>query len=138
AFAGLFVGTLVVGAVVGFMARALVTQTGLTGTDRVLGAVFGGLRGVLVVGVLVLLAGLTSLPRESWWRESVAAAALQPWVCRLGVYHWMEGVRLYRPVTDSAVGPGRPATRYWDEFCGVVTAPAALVVPLMPDTGGEA
>ena len=40
------------------------------GTDRLIGMVFGAARGVLLVAVLVLLAGLTPMPEEDWWLES--------------------------------------------------------------------
>ena len=52
------------------MAGMLVARTGMSGTDRTLGIVFGVLRGTVVVGLLVLLAGLTPLPRDPWWSES--------------------------------------------------------------------
>jgi membrane protein required for colicin V production len=42
----------------------------MSGTDRFIGMIFGAARGVLLVAVLVLLAGLTALPQESWWEES--------------------------------------------------------------------
>lgn len=71
AFAVLFVGTLIIGGLVNFVLGELVEKTGLTGTDRVLGAVFGVLRGILVVGVLVLLAGLTHLPQDPFWDQSL-------------------------------------------------------------------
>ena len=48
----------------------VVKMTGLSGTDRALGAFFGLARGVLVSVVLVLLLSLTPLPRESWWRNA--------------------------------------------------------------------
>ena len=70
AFVVLFILTLIVSAVVNFFASRLVQRTGLTGTDRFLGVIFGFLRGALLVSVLVLLAGLTSLPKESWWDDS--------------------------------------------------------------------
>ena len=70
AFIVLFVLTLIVSAVVNFFASRLVQRTGLTGTDRFLGVIFGFLRGALLVSVLVLLAGLTSLPKEDWWDDS--------------------------------------------------------------------
>jgi membrane protein required for colicin V production len=70
AFVVLFVLTLIVSAVINFFASRLVQRTGLTGTDRFLGVIFGFLRGALLVSVLVLLAGLTSLPKESWWDDS--------------------------------------------------------------------
>ena len=53
------------------MAGLLVEKTGMSGTDRSLGIVFGVLRGTVIVGLLVLLAGLTALPGAPWWSESV-------------------------------------------------------------------
>ena len=70
AFVVLFILTLIVSAVVNFFASRLVQRTGLTGTDRFLGVLFGFLRGALLVSVLVLLAGLTTLPKEAWWDDS--------------------------------------------------------------------
>ncbi len=70
AFSILFVCSLIVGATVNFMASNLVTKTGLSGTDKSLGVVFGAARGVLIVTMLVLLAGLTPMPNEAWWQDS--------------------------------------------------------------------
>jgi len=36
-----------------------------------IGVIFGVLRGVLIVTVLVFLAGFTAMPQDSWWRESI-------------------------------------------------------------------
>ena len=69
-FAVLFVAVLLACGIVLRMAGLLVEKTGMSGTDRTLGIVFGVLRGVVVVGLLVLLAGLTPLPRDPWWSES--------------------------------------------------------------------
>ncbi|MGH8678229.1 MAG: CvpA family protein [Burkholderiales bacterium] len=55
----------------------LVKLTGLTSTDRVLGAFFGLARGLLVAIVTVLIAGLTPLPQERFWREAMFAAPLE-------------------------------------------------------------
>ena len=65
-----FIATLVVGAVVVYLLRKLVEGTGLSGTDRMLGMVFGLVRGGAIVVLLVLLAGLTPFPADPWWRES--------------------------------------------------------------------
>lgn len=70
AFLILFVITLIVGSLVRFLLGQLVDSTGLTGSDRFAGLLFGIARGVLVVAVLVLLAGLTPLPEDPWWKES--------------------------------------------------------------------
>jgi membrane protein required for colicin V production len=61
---------LVVGGLLNLLMGQLVSKTGLSGTDRVLGVAFGVARGVVLIGVTVLLAGLTVLPEDPWWRES--------------------------------------------------------------------
>ncbi len=71
AFLGLFIATLVVTGIINFFAAQLVQRTGLTGTDRMVGMVFGVLRGILLVAVVVLLAGLTNLPQSPWWGDSL-------------------------------------------------------------------
>jgi membrane protein required for colicin V production len=70
AFAVLMIATLTVGGLVNYLIIQLVERTGLSGTDRLIGMVFGAARGVLLVAVLVLLAGLTPFPSETWWFES--------------------------------------------------------------------
>ncbi len=71
AFATLFVATLLVGALVNYVVGQLIRKSGLSGTDRMLGVFFGIARGVVLIGILVLLAGLTQLPREAWWQQSI-------------------------------------------------------------------
>ncbi|MCW8901282.1 MAG: CvpA family protein [Gammaproteobacteria bacterium] len=70
AFVSLFILSLIVGSIVNFFATQFVQRAGLTGVDRTIGVVFGLLRGVLLVTIIVMLLGLTTLPKESWWDES--------------------------------------------------------------------
>ncbi|MCG6900703.1 MAG: CvpA family protein [Gammaproteobacteria bacterium] len=70
AFAILFICVLLLGAIINFLAGKLVDKTGLTGTDKLLGIVFGVARGGVIVAILVLLAGLTPLPQDPWWQDS--------------------------------------------------------------------
>ena len=70
AFGILFVIVLLLGTIVNFLAGKLVSRTGLTGTDRVLGVVFGVARGGVIVAILVLLGGLTPFPQDPWWQDS--------------------------------------------------------------------
>lgn len=67
----LFVGTLLVGGGVNYFVIKLVNSTGLSGTDRALGVIFGIVRGMVIVLILVLLAGLTPVPGDPWWHESL-------------------------------------------------------------------
>ena len=69
-FAILFVMTLVLGGMISFLLGVLVNKTGLTGTDRFIGMIFGVARGIVVVSIIIILAGLTPLPEDSWWKES--------------------------------------------------------------------
>jgi len=70
ALAVLFLVTLMVGGLVNFLVGQLVDRTGLTGTDRLIGMLFGAARGILLVTLLILLAGLTPLPDDPWWKSS--------------------------------------------------------------------
>lgn len=71
AFLVLFVLVLIVGGIINWIISTLVNKTGLSGTDRSVGMVFGLARGVFIVSVLVLLAELTAMPKEAWWQSSV-------------------------------------------------------------------
>lgn len=70
AFAILFLITLILGSIISYLLGELVKKTGLTGSDRFAGMIFGVARGMVVVAVLVLLGGLTPLPNDQWWQES--------------------------------------------------------------------
>lgn len=76
-FTILFVVTLVITALINRLAGSLVSKTGLTGTDRMIGMIFGIARGVVVVSVLVLLAGMTTMPQDPWWQQSVLIDVFQ-------------------------------------------------------------
>lgn len=71
AFMVLFVLVLIVGGIINWAISTLVNKTGLTGTDRSVGMVFGLTRGVFIIAILILLAGLTAAPQAPWWHDSV-------------------------------------------------------------------
>jgi membrane protein required for colicin V production len=77
-FLVLFTCCLLVAGIINFLAGKLVESTGLTGTDRMLGVIFGVVRGALIVCVLVLLAGFTEVPKDPWWAQSVFIKHFQP------------------------------------------------------------
>ena len=78
AFAGLFLSVLLVGGLLTFLIGKLVEKTGLSGTDRLLGGVFGGVRGLVLVLALMLVAGLTPVPQDPWWQQSRSIQSLMP------------------------------------------------------------
>ncbi|MBD3649332.1 MAG: CvpA family protein [Pseudomonadales bacterium] len=71
AFAVLFAATLIVGAMVNHLMGEFVKMTGLSGTDRVFGMVFGVARGGVIVLVLVLILHPTPVAEDPWWQESL-------------------------------------------------------------------
>lgn len=67
----LFITTLILGALVNYIIGQLVSKTGLSGTDRVLGVVFGALRGVLIIAaVLFFMDAFTPASSSTWWQKS--------------------------------------------------------------------
>lgn len=70
AFAIIFLVVLLGGGLVTYFIAKVIDATGLSGTDRVIGMLFGATRGVLLVGALVLLAGFTSIPKDPWWQQA--------------------------------------------------------------------
>ena len=78
AFTGLFLVVLLVGGLLTFLVGKLVEKTGLSGSDRLLGGVFGGVRGMILVLVLMLVAGLTPVPQDPWWQQSRTIQSLMP------------------------------------------------------------
>lgn len=77
-FTGLFVTTLLVGALLSYLMGQLVEKTGLTGTDRLIGGVFGLVRGLALAVALIIMTAFTPLPRDSWWQESPLIQRLLP------------------------------------------------------------
>ncbi len=76
-FVILLVLALIVAGLLNNLIAKLVDKTGLTGTDRAIGMLFGIARGVVLIGVLVLLAGFTMVPQDPWWQESVLLVHFQ-------------------------------------------------------------
>lgn len=72
-----FVLVLILGAFLRFFVQRLLISTGLSGTDRLFGMVFGFARGALIVCVLVFLCQFTSFTREPLWRQSVLLPPFQ-------------------------------------------------------------
>ena len=67
----LFISTLIVSGVINALIGKLADKTGLSGTDRVLGAGFGILRGIFIVAaILFSLDSFTNFSQSDLWKES--------------------------------------------------------------------
>ncbi|MGZ8262033.1 MAG: CvpA family protein, partial [Methylotenera sp.] len=87
AFLVLFLATLLVTTLLAIALSAILKKFGLGWLNRLFGAVFGIARGVLIVCIIVFLAGLTDIPKDTRWRNAMFSAPIEalvvnvlPWV----------------------------------------------------------
>lgn len=87
AFVSLFIVTLILMSLFAMMISRMLKSAGLGLEDRLIGGFFGFARGMLIVLIMVLVAGLTPLPRQHAWTEAMLsppleamAGALKPWL----------------------------------------------------------
>jgi membrane protein required for colicin V production len=97
AFITIFLATLLAGGLLQWLAGTLIKTTGLSGTDRFLGFLFGSARGVLAC-IVTLIALRQFATAGQWWQSSVLVPELlafeqdvleilgkaQEWVTQLG------------------------------------------------------
>ncbi|MCC4274684.1 CvpA family protein [Marinomonas communis] len=84
AFIALFIATLVLGALVNFVLGSLVQATGLSSTDRIIGMLFGFVRGGLIVVAFISLLSLSpAIEKSDMWKSSQLVpqlVVLKDWV----------------------------------------------------------
>ena len=80
AFVIIILGTLLVGGVINALLSFILKRAGLSGTDRTLGMVFGFLRGVFIVALIMVAVKMTSFPYEQYAKTSVLYARFDPLV----------------------------------------------------------
>lgn len=71
------IASLIGAALVGALLRSLMVAARLSAEDRILGGVFGFVRGVVVIAALVFFAGLSSAPAQGWWRDSLVLPQIE-------------------------------------------------------------
>lgn len=76
-FVTVFIAVLLLFALLRRLIVLVLKATGLRPLDRMLGALFGVLRGAAILLVFAVLAGLTPLPQQPWWRQAMFAAPLE-------------------------------------------------------------
>lgn len=70
AFVSVFVVVLVIGALFSHALGRIIKNSDLSPTDRIFGGVFGFVRGLVIVLVLVMIGRFTPFPDDPWWQES--------------------------------------------------------------------
>lgn len=77
AYALVFFAALLVMTLLSITVGQVLKLIGIGPLDRMLGAIFGFARGVVIVLALVVMGGLTSLPKEPFWRNATFSAPLE-------------------------------------------------------------
>lgn len=72
-FVLVFVATVFAGGLIAFVVKKLLAAVGLSPVDRLLGAAFGVVRGVVVLLALTVVVGMTPFKSAPWWQESEGA-----------------------------------------------------------------
>jgi membrane protein required for colicin V production len=93
-----FIVVLVIGGIAGAIINHYIRLSIFSGLDRLLGFLLGVLRGVVIVGVAIVLAQQVKLDGEGWWKKSRLLPNLQP------------VANMLRAVAGEHL-PGRPASQ---------------------------
>lgn len=95
AFLLVFIGVLLIGALLNFLIGLIVKATGLSGTDRLLGMVFGAVRGLLVVMIfLIYVPNYVAIKNDPWFQESKLIPYFSPYLASVqnginGITAWV-------------------------------------------------
>ena len=99
AFIALFMLIFILGFTLNVFLKRLIDVTGLSFVDRVLGVVFGAVRGLIVAAIVLMFVGVTSLQKSAWAQHSQLAPEFSPlisWLDRFlpeqmqGVTQWVK------------------------------------------------
>ena len=77
-FIAILLSTLVIGGVINALLALLMKKSGLSGTDRMLGMVFGFARGVFIVALGLVVLQMTSLSNDTQIKDSRLLAVFNP------------------------------------------------------------
>ena len=95
-FVTVFLVVLITSVVLGWVVSKLVSAVGLGVVDRLLGGVFGGLRGVMLLLTLAVVVSLTPMQAAPWWTGSPVARSL------------VDGLQWLKPVLPAHFGKYLP------------------------------
>ena len=91
-FVVLFLSVHIVGFVVSRLLSALIRSVGLKGVDRVAGAGFGLVRGIVAIAALILVAEMTPISREAMWQQSYMVSVFTDALAWIQLYYPLDKV----------------------------------------------
>lgn len=91
AFVALFIGVRLLMALLMLAVDAVIKASGLSLADRGLGGLFGLARGIIFVLAAVIVAGMTDLPKQDFWRNALLSPMAET------------GVRTVKPFLPAAL-----------------------------------
>ncbi len=80
-----FLAVFIVGMVINYLIKSAVDQVGLGPVDKLLGIVFGAIRGLLAAVMVVLFILMSPMEKSPWFANSVFVPILKPLVKDLSV-----------------------------------------------------
>lgn len=98
-----FIIVLTIGGLVGWAISKMVRLSILSGTDRILGMIFGFCRGALVVGVMVIVGQFAGFDNDDWWQDSKLmpyGEFVADWLKEMGPKGLDKGLELIQPPED--------------------------------------
>lgn len=101
AFIIILFAILLLGGIVNALLSFILKRTGLSGTDKTLGMLFGFMRGVFIVALIMVAVKMTSLPYQQYSEQSPIYARFDP-VVDLIYAHLPEFIKQMKTV-DTAV-----------------------------------
>ncbi len=100
-FLMLFVITFILGLFLNLLILGTFESSGAGFFNRLLGGLFGVLRGFLINLILIFLIGLTSFSQSSGWQQSKLIPAFQPYVMQVGDYVYPQYQNLVNKVRSA-------------------------------------
>ena len=77
-FAGIFITALISFSIISYLLYRLLSIAGVSGIDRSLGSLFGLIRGLVIVAVLILAANFMDFASQPWWKDSLLVVYFDP------------------------------------------------------------
>ena len=71
AYVALFLGVRILMGLASMAIGAAITASGLSLADRGLGGLFGLARGIVIVLAVVILCGMTAIPKQAFWKDAL-------------------------------------------------------------------